>query len=100
MSFSVIVFIPLDIYLNEEYTNVDEDTGLERAFLYDWWAISYWSSYLLNWVLIPLLQGYVTAGEFGISDKIYRSIVSSVPFYLLYCLGFIGLLFVIFIIDN
>ena len=67
MSFSVIVFIPLDIYLNEKYSDIDQATGTtkdEDAILLDYWSISYWSSYILNWVVIPLLQGYVIAGEF------------------------------------
>jgi len=58
MSFCVIIFIPLDIYLNQKYSNVDEATGKDKeedALLLDWWKISYWSSYMLNWIVIPLV---------------------------------------------
>lgn len=101
LSFSVIVFIPLDIYLNEKYKSFDDMAkDREYAMLYDWWASSYWGSYVLNWVVIPLLQGYVVAGEFHVYDKMIRAILVNVPFYILYCLSFIGLLVAIFIIDN
>lgn len=101
LSFSVIVFIPLDIYLNEKYKSFDaEATNRGYALLYDWWAGSYWGSYFLNWVVIPLLQGYVVAGEFHVYDKMIRAILINVPFYILYCLSFIGLLVVLLFLDN
>ena len=45
----------------------------------------------MNWLVIPLIMGYVIAGEFTISEKIYRSLGSNMPYYLLYVLCF-GLL--------
>ena len=103
LSFSVIVFIPLDIYVNEkekEYPDSKQQDDLEESYLLSYWKISYWSSYFLNWIVIPLLQGYVIAGEFSPYDKIYRAIMFNVPFYLLYFLSFISLLAIIFFIDN
>ena len=100
MSFSIIVFIPLDIYLNQKYLQVDPRTGNTNGMLYDWWLSSYWSSYLINWLVIPILQQYVVAGEFGMTDKVYRAIVSNVPYYIMYTFSFVGLLILLFIIDN
>ena len=104
MSFSVIVFIPLDIYLNSKYTNFEDEatgtTATEDALLLDYWIASYWSSNFLNWIVIPLLQGYVLAGEFIIFERIYRAIIFNVPIFLLFFLAFIALLLTVFFIDN
>lgn len=97
MSFSIFALIPLDIYLGDK---IDAKNNISNGVLYYWWAFSYWSGYLLNWLIIPLIQGYVIAGEFGRADKIYRSIIINVPFYILYCLSFIGLLVALVIIDK
>jgi hypothetical protein len=103
MSFCVIVFIPLDIYLNEKYTDISLAKGKDKEedhLLLEWWSISYWSSYILNWIIFPILQGYVIAGEFQVYDKIYRSLIFNVPFYLMYFFSFVGLLLIVFFIDN
>lgn len=68
--------------------------------MYDWWAGSYWSSYMLNWLVIPLIQEFALAGEFQFWDKMIRAILSNVPIYILYCISFIGLLIALFIHDK
>jgi len=103
VSFCVIVFIPLDIYLNAKYTDIGQARGKDKEedfLLLQWWSMSYWSAYILNWIIFPLLQGYVIAGEFQIYDRIYRSVVFNVPFYLMYFFSFVALLLVVFFIDN
>jgi hypothetical protein len=42
----------------------------------------------------------VIAGEFNIFERIYRSIVFNVPFYLMYFFSFIILLLMLVFIDN
>ena len=65
LSFSVIVFIPLDVYLNQKSdAKIGDFDTKEESYLLGWWKFSYWSSYFLNWLVIPLFQGYVIAGEF------------------------------------
>lgn len=54
----------------------------------------------MNWLVIPLLQGYDMAGEFQTTEKMYRSIIMNIPFYLLYFFSFVGLLGFIYFIDN
>jgi len=58
LSFSVIVFIPLDIYLEEkkkDFPDSYKQDDQEEKILFNYWKISYWSSYFLNWIIIPLL---------------------------------------------
>ena len=91
VSLSLLVFIPLDIYLNLGTT---EDT------LLTYWTLTYWGSNFFCWLVLPLLQGYVMAGEFLMHEKIYRSIVMNVPYYFFYFCNFILLLLIIFYIDG
>ena len=101
ISFSVLVFIPLDIYLTEKYEWAKDDSAPgDGHILFDYWAISYWSSYLFNWLIIPIIMGYVTAGEFSFYDKIYKSFLRAMPYYVLYMVSFIVLLGIIFWIDS
>ena len=44
-------------------------------------------------------MGYVIAGEFTASEKIYRSFVINIPYYILYFFSFAGLLGVCYWID-
>ena len=99
MSFSIIIFIPLDIYISADPSQVD-DSNKEKGYLLNFWLLTYWSSYVLNWLFIPLFQGYVLAGEFNVLKRIQRAILINVPYYFLYFFSFVSLLAIIFIIDQ
>ena len=45
-------------------------------------------------------MGYVIAGEFTASEKIYRSFVINIPYYILYFFSFAGLLGICYWIDS
>lgn len=45
-------------------------------------------------------MGFVTAGEFSFYDKIYKSFLRAMPYYVLYVLSFVFLLGIIFWIDS
>lgn len=65
------------------------------AVLDIFWLATYWISFLLTWYLmtaslpnvilvrliIPLMQGYVDTGEFGIVNKAFDSIKVNLYFY-------------------
>ena len=72
----------------------------EKGILLDFWLLTYWSSYVLNWIIIPLLQGYVVAGEFSAMKRVQRAIIMNVPYFFLYFFSFITLLVIIVVIDN
>ena len=45
-------------------------------------------------------MGYIIAGEFTASEKIYRSFVTNIPYYILYFFSFAGLLGICYWIDQ
>ena len=46
----------------------------------------------MNWIIIPFAMGYLEAGEFTRAGRSCYSIKYNAPFYLLYVVGFLGLL--------
>lgn len=46
------------------------------------WDISYWSTQLLTWLLIPLYMGYADAGEFTWRGRMWASASSNLAFYM------------------
>ncbi len=54
-SFSVVVLVPLDVY-----TTLSGE-GNDTVVLY-LWRVSYWSTQLLTWLAIPVLQHYSLSG--------------------------------------
>ena len=67
--------------------------------LLGWWKFCYLSGNILGYLIIPLIQGYVMAGEFTRIQRIHRSIMINIPIFILYFLGFIALLFFIYFVD-
>ena len=66
LSFSLVVFLPLDIYMAKKMSlDVATENDVSREpYLFDWWAFTYWIGNMLSYFVIPLVQGYVLAGEF------------------------------------
>ncbi|WRX15760.1 LMBR1-like membrane protein - like 4 [Theobroma cacao] len=89
-SFSIIILVPADIWT----TIVDHSSGGISFF----WSLSYWSTFLLTWAVVPTIQGYEDAGDFTMAERLKTSIHGNLVFYL--CVGSIGLvgliLFIIF----
>ncbi|XP_020889749.1 LMBR1 domain-containing protein 2 homolog A isoform X2 [Arabidopsis lyrata subsp. lyrata] len=63
------------------------------SFLWSW---SYWSTFLLTWAVVPLIQGFEDAGDFTVSERLKTSVHVNLVFYLV--LGFIGLLGLILLV--
>ncbi|KAM3377520.1 LMBR1 domain-containing protein 2 A isoform X2 [Capsicum galapagoense] len=80
-SLSIIILVPADIWA----TLSNHDTGQISFF----WSWSYWSTFLLTWVVVPILQGYEDAGDFTITERLKTSAHANLIFYL--CVGAIGL---------
>lgn len=45
------------------------------------WSIVYWTSYLLTWVVMPLMKSYVCAGEFSVRGKLKTALVENAIWY-------------------
>lgn len=62
------------------------------SVLTDMWRIVYWSSQLLTWLMLPLMQSYTQAGDFTVGDKLRAAIVDNALYYGSYLLIAIVLL--------
>ncbi|KAJ0863846.1 putative LMBR1-like membrane protein [Helianthus annuus] len=80
-SLSIIILVPADI----SSTIIGQDNGGISFF----WSWSYWSTFLLTWLVVPLIQGYEDAGDFSVGERLKTSIHVNLVFYLI--LGLIGL---------
>ncbi|XP_019240416.1 PREDICTED: LMBR1 domain-containing protein 2 homolog A isoform X2 [Nicotiana attenuata] len=80
-SLSIIILVPADIWT----TLSNHDKGQISFF----WSWSYWSTFLLTWVVVPIIQGYEDAGDFTITERLKTSAHANLVYYL--CVGAIGL---------
>lgn len=64
-TFLICSIVPIDVY--STLRSQDPDTILTL------WDISYWSTQLLTWLLIPLYMGYAAAGEFTWRGRMWAS---------------------------
>ncbi|KAL6526416.1 hypothetical protein OROHE_015425 [Orobanche hederae] len=87
-SISIIILVPADIWT----TIIDHGNGGISFF----WSWSYWSTFLLTWLAVPLIQGYEDAGDFTMVERLKTSIHVNLVFYLV--VGSIGLFGLILII--
>lgn len=87
-SFSIIALVPVDVWATTGGVKDVEPISVM-------WRISYWSTQVLTWIVIPLFQGYVEAGDFTFFGRVRSSIKDNFLFYIIMgSLGFIGLLIV------
>lgn len=55
--------------------------AVESAPLAAVWRVAYWSSQLLTWLLLPLLQSYARAGDFTVRAKLRSALVDNAIYY-------------------
>ncbi|XP_075672515.1 uncharacterized protein LOC142642048 isoform X1 [Castanea sativa] len=87
-SLSLIILVPADIW-----TTI---MGHYNGGISFFWSFSYWSTFLLTWVVAPTIQGYEDAGDFTVTERLKTSIHANLVFYV--CIGAIGLFGLILLI--
>ncbi|KAK4563933.1 hypothetical protein RGQ29_006143 [Quercus rubra] len=87
-SLSLIILVPADIW-----TTIMGHYNVGISFF---WSFSYWSTFLLTWVVAPTIQGYEDAGDFTMTERLKTSIHANLVFYV--CIGAIGLFGLILLI--
>ncbi|XP_033128187.1 LMBR1 domain-containing protein 2 homolog A isoform X2 [Brassica rapa] len=92
-SVSVIILAPADIWTVTLSLPPNHPENGAISFLWSW---SYWSTFLLTWAVVPLIQGFEDAGDFTVSERLKTSVHVNLVFYLV--LGFVGLLGLILLI--
>uniref|UniRef100_A0A7N0T6U0 LMBR1-like membrane protein n=2 Tax=Kalanchoe fedtschenkoi TaxID=63787 RepID=A0A7N0T6U0_KALFE len=80
-SLPIIILVPADIWT----TLIGHDNGGISFF----WSLSYWSMFLLTWIVAPLIQGYEDAGDFTFNGRLKTSIHENLVFYSI--VGAVGL---------
>ncbi|KAI5406102.1 hypothetical protein KIW84_052737 [Lathyrus oleraceus] len=88
-SLSIIILVPADIW--GTIASRTENGGI--SFFWSW---SYWSTFLLTWAVVPLIQGFEDAGDFTVSERLKTSVHVNLVFYLI--VGSIGLFGIILLI--
>ncbi|KAH9712880.1 LMBR1-like membrane protein [Citrus sinensis] len=91
-SLSIIILVPADIWTtisNPPHHN--ENGGISVL-----WSLSYWSTFLLTWAVVPLIQGFEDAGDFTVTERLRTSVHANLLFYLI--VGSIGLFGLILLI--
>ncbi|KHN44358.1 LMBR1 domain-containing protein 2 like A [Glycine soja] len=88
-SLSIIILVPADIWATMSSNQVN---GAISFF----WSWSYWSTFLLTWAVVLLIQGFEDAGDFTVSERLKTSVHVNLIFYLI--VGSIGLFGLILLI--
>lgn len=52
------------------------------------WQVVYWTSQLLTWIILPIMQSYSTAGDFTVAGKIKTALIENAIYYGSYLLIF------------
>ncbi|KAL2634853.1 hypothetical protein R1flu_006332 [Riccia fluitans] len=87
----IIVLVPADVWATLQ------NPGKINEWLGMMWSGSYWSTFWLTWVLVPLLQGYEDAGDFTISKRFKTSVRSNLILYSsVGVVGFLGVCIMIY----
>lgn len=99
-SFLIVFTIPLDITAtvyrqcvrDQNETKTAENRSVDEICQKPWgmvpehvfpdlWRIIYWSSQFLTWLILPLLQSYMRAGDFTIKGKLKSSVIANLIYY-------------------
>uniref|UniRef100_U5EYB4 Putative conserved plasma membrane protein n=1 Tax=Corethrella appendiculata TaxID=1370023 RepID=U5EYB4_9DIPT len=103
-SFLIVFTIPLDVTSTvyrqclqvHNITNLStDDSGnestkdvcqkpwgmVEESVFPNLWRIIYWSSQFLTWLIMPLMQSYLKAGEFTIKGKLKSALIDNAIYY-------------------
>ncbi|CAH1122740.1 unnamed protein product [Ceutorhynchus assimilis] len=96
-SFLIIFALPLDItstvyrQQNQNHTSVDifkntttEDepwSNLPERVFVNLWRTVYWSTQFLTWLIMPMMQSYIKAGDFTVKGKLKSALVDNAIYY-------------------
>lgn len=47
----------------------------------DLWRIVYWTSQILTWLILPLMQSYIKAGDFTMQGKLKSALIDNAIYY-------------------
>jgi len=68
---------------------------VDPTVIFSLWRVVYWSSQLLTWLVLPLMQSFTQAGEFSFLGKLKSSLWDNAIYYASYL--FIAIILIIYI---
>jgi len=71
LGFGGTVFLAVDIALTDEYRDTKQEDSPSMKVI---WTTSYWLTWVIAWVIVPILQEYWSAGQFTAREKLRASI--------------------------
>ena len=83
---------------NEEFNNPDCQEPyslLDENVLPNLWRLVYWTSQLLTWLILPVMQSFTQAGEFSFRGKLKSALWDNMIYYTSY--AFIAIILFIYI---
>jgi len=72
LCFLVIILVPMDVYYARRASLNPESTS-EKDTLVIVWRIVYWTTFVMTWAVLPMLQQFVEAGEFTTEERFKRA---------------------------
>ncbi|KAI6194950.1 LMBR1 domain-containing protein 2-B [Aphelenchoides besseyi] len=112
ISFLALLLLPMDIAILDQLNERNLTSRIESSstsipleiceaphnfvpdsFLYSTWRFVYWSSFLLTWLVLPIMQSYSNAGDFTATGKLKSALYNNAIYYGIYGCLFIFLLF-------
>uniref|UniRef100_A0A1A9WY80 LMBR1 domain-containing protein 2 homolog n=1 Tax=Glossina brevipalpis TaxID=37001 RepID=A0A1A9WY80_9MUSC len=74
--------IPLAKAITEENMECQAPWGMIPEVVFpNLWRIIYWSSQFLTWLIMPLMQSYLKAGDFTIKGKLKSALIENAIYY-------------------
>ncbi|XP_064487050.1 G-protein coupled receptor-associated protein LMBRD2B-like [Ornithodoros turicata] len=73
---------------------------IPQGVLQSLWRVVYWTSQVLTWIILPMMQSYSTAGDFNVTGKLRTALIENAIYYGSYLLIFAGLLVYVAIQPN
>ena len=64
------------------------------------WSLNYWSVFILNWFVLPILQEYLAAGDFTVKERVMRSLRNNIPLLVIYFVAFTIIIIVLAFTDS
>ena len=64
------------------------------------WSLNYWSVFILNWFVLPILQEYLAAGDFTMKERVMRSLRNNIPLLVIYFVAFMIIIIVLAFTDS
>lgn len=99
---SIVLLVPIDLGSNGNYNDENGDARryggiwLPSRLLLVAWRISYWLTFVLTWVILPLLGDFVDSGYREPKDRLMYSLHTNMRYQLMVLgSGLLGLVYVI-----